>query len=136
MAAFHGINDTADNGIVKTSSATKVYVPIMGSANPAISGVSFFIDYTKGTETSITLTATMIAQKVAHATNEYQLDSSSTSTPATFYKTYTGSGKWIWAIPVPALTPADLVLTMTTSGSADSTTVVTIDAARDTVHGS
>lgn len=136
MAAFAGINSTAASGIVESVSATKVKTRIMGSENDKISGITFYVDFTLGTVTTYVLTATIINLGV-HATNEYQLDSSSSTTPAAFSKTFSATGKWVWPIAVPADKDAYVVLTATYTGSApDSTTIVGIKARRDTVHGS
>jgi len=135
MADFHGINDTANNGQVLTVSATKVKARVMNSGNPDCSGISFFIDYTKGTETSITLTATMISYKTTGTTDEYTIPLLSSGALSALTITLSATGKWVWPIAVPALAELWVVLTMSTSGSADSTTVVTITAALDTIHG-
>lgn len=137
MAAFAGINSAVDVGIVKYVSAHKVKTKIMGSGNPAISGVTFYVDFTRGgaAVTTYTLTATIINEDV-HATNEYQLDSSTSSTPATVSKTFTATGKWVWPIAMQADSKAWIVLTGTYTGSPDSTDIVLIEARRDTVHGS
>jgi hypothetical protein len=135
MAAFLGINSTADNGIVKTVSATKVKAQVMGSGNPNLCGITFYIDFTLGTVSTYVLTATVINLGV-HATNEYSLDSSSSTTPAALSKTFSASGKWVWPIALPSDKDLWVVLTATYTGSApDSTTVVSIEARRDTIHG-
>jgi hypothetical protein len=136
MAAFAGINSTADNGIVKSVSATKVKAQVMGSPNEQISGITFYIDYTNGTEDTYVLTATVINPTI-HATNEYSLDSSSSTTPAALTKTFSATGKWVWPIAIPADASLYVVLTGSYSGSApDSTTIVLVEARRDTIHGS
>lgn len=136
MAAFAGINSTAAVGIVESVSATKVKARVMGSENDKISGITFYVDYTNGTEDTYILTATVINLGV-HATNEYQLDSSSSTTPAALSKTFSATGKWAWPIALPADKDLYVVLTGSYSGTApDSTTVVLIEARRDTIHGS
>lgn len=136
MAAFAGINSAADVGIVTYVSAHKVKIKIMGSGNPAISGVTLYCDFTKGVCTTYTLTATIINEAV-HATNEYELDSSSSATPAAVSKTFSADKKLVWPIAVPCDSKAWLVITGTSSGTTpDSTDIVLIEARRDTVHGS
>lgn len=136
MAAFAGINSAANVGDVKYVSTHKVKMKIMGSGNPNIAGVVFYIDFTRGgaAVTTYTLTATVINEAV-HATNEYSLDSSSSSTPAAFSKTFSATGKWVWPIPTPLDSKAWVVLTGTYTGTPDSTDIVLIEARRDTVHG-
>ena len=137
MGVFAGVNATADNGIVKSVSATKVKTQVMGSGNQNCSGVTFFIDYTKGPESSATFTATMISPVIAHATNEYQVPLVPYGSISGLSITLTATGKWVWPVAVPALAELYIVLTLSSSGSAkDDTTVVTIDAARDTLYGS
>ncbi len=136
MAAFAGINLAANDGIVEYVSAHKVKIKIMGSGNPAICGVTAYVDFTKGVCSTYTLTATIINEAV-HATNEYQLDSSTATAPATVSKTFSATGKWVWPIALPADSKAWLVLTGTSTGTTpDSTDIVLIEARRDTVHGS
>jgi hypothetical protein len=136
MGVFAGINSTADNGIVKSVSATKVKAQIMGSPNENISGITFYVNFTLGTVTTYTLTATIINDGVS-TTNEYQLPLLNYGSISGLSIALSATGKWIWPIAIPADANVWIVLTATYSGSApDSTTVVTIDARRDTIHGS
>lgn len=136
MAAFAGINATADSGIVKSVSATKVKAQIMGNENDKISGITLYVDFTLGTVTTYVLTATIINDGVSTSA-EYQMDSSSSTAPAAYTKTFSATGKWVWPIPVPADSKAWIVITGSYTGSApDSTTVINIKARRDTVYGS
>ena len=136
MAAFGGINSTADNGIVKSVSATKIKAQVMGSENPAISGVTFYINFTLGTVTTYTLTATMINDAVS-TSNEYQLPLLNSGTISGLSITMSATGKWVWPVAVPADSKSWIVLTGSYTGSApDSTTVLTIDMRRDTPVGS
>jgi len=136
MAAFAGINSTADNGIVKSVSATKIKAQVMGSENPAISGVTFYINFTLGTVTTYTLTATMINDAVS-TSNEYQLPLLNSGTISGLSITMSATGKWVWPVAVPADSKVWIVLTGSYTGSApDSTTVLTIDMRRDTPVGS
>ncbi len=137
MAAFAGINSAADVGIVKYVSAHKVKVQVLGENNPAGSGVVLYVDFTRGgaAVTTYTLTATIINTAV-HATNEYDLDSSSSATPAAVSKTFTATKKLVWPIATPCDGSAWLVLTGTYTGTPDSTDIVLIEARRDTISGS
>jgi len=136
MAVFAGINSTANNGIVLTSSATKVKTKIMGSGNPGISGITFYVDFTLGTVTTYTLTATMINDAISTSV-EYQLPLLSSGALSGLSITLSASGKWVWPIAIPADSKGWVILTATYTGSApDSTTVVNIHARRDTVVGS
>jgi hypothetical protein len=137
MAAFAGINSAVDVGIVKYVSAHKVKVQVLGEPNQDSSGVTLYVDYTRGgaATTVYTLTATIINTGV-HATNEYQLDSSTSSTPATVKKDLAATGKWVWPIALPADGSAWLVITGTYTGTPDSTDIVLIEARRDTISGS
>jgi hypothetical protein len=136
MAAFAGINSAVDVGIVKYVSAHKVKVAVLGESNQAASGVTLYIDFTKDKVTTYVLTATIINTGV-HATNEYEMDSSSTTTPAAVSKAFSATKKLVWPIALPADGHAWLVLTGTYTGSApESTDIVLIEARRDTVSGS
>lgn len=136
MAAFSGINSAVDVGIVKYVSAHKVKLQVLGESNQAASGVTLYIDFTKDKVTTYVLTATIINIGV-HATNEYELDSSSTTTSAAVSKTFSVTKKLVWPIAFPADGQAWLVLTGTYTGSApESTDIVLIGARRDTISGS
>jgi len=135
MAVFSGINLGADDGIVEYVSAHKVKIKIMGSGNPAISGVTVYPNFTLGVCTTYTLTATIINDAVS-TTDEYELDSSSSATPAAVSKTFSATKSIVWPIAVPADSKAWLVITGTSTGTTpDSTDIMLIAARRDTVHG-
>jgi len=136
MAVFSGINLAADDGIVKYVSAHKVKMQIMGSGNPGISGVTVYVDFTRGgaAVTTYTLTATLINDAIS-TTAEYELDSSSTATPAAVQKTFSATKKLVWPIAIPADSKVWLVLTGTYTGTPDSTDIVLVSARRDTVVG-
>ena len=135
MAVFAGINSTADVGIVTSVSATKVKVRVSQSENQAISGVTFYVDFTLGTVTTYTLTATIIDTSI-HATNEYQMPLLSSGSLSALSMTLSDTGKWVWPIATPLNTTCDIVLTASSTGSAaDSTTIVLIEANRDTPTG-
>lgn len=136
MAAFNGINLGVDAGNVTYVSAHKVKIQTSVVSNPGITGVVLYIDFTRGgaAVTTYTLTATFINPTI-HATNEYDLDSSSTATPAVVSKTFTATKRLIWPIAVPSDTSVQLVLTGTYTGTPDSTDVVLVQARRDTVSG-
>lgn len=135
MAVFAGINSAADVGDVKYVSAHKVKMQVLGESNPAASGVVLYVDFTLGVCTTYTLTATIINTGV-HATDEYDLDSSSSATPAAVSKTFSASKKLVWPIALPADGSAWLVLTGTAGTTPDSTDIVLIEARRDTLSGS
>ena len=137
MADFAGINSAVGVGIVNYVSAHKVKIKIVGGAeDKSITGVTVYTDFTRGgaAVTTYTLTATIINEGV-HATNEYDLDSSSTATPAAVSKTFSATKKHVWPIAVPNDNNAWLVLTGTYTGSPDSTDIVLIEARRDTPSG-
>jgi len=136
MAVFNGINLGVNDGIVKYVSAHKVKMQVMGSGNPAISGVTLYVNFTKGVCTTYTLTATLINDAVSTSA-EYELDSSSSATPAAVSKTFSATKKLVWPIAIPADSKAWLVITGTSTGTTpDSTDIVLISARRDTVVGS
>jgi hypothetical protein len=136
MGAFAGINSAANVGIVDYVSAHKVKIRGLGKDSPASAGVTLYIDFTRGgaAVTTYTLTATVINHAV-HATNEYDLDSSSSATPAAVSKTFTATKKLVWPVALPADKNLWLVLTGTYTGTPDSTDIVLIEARRDTVDG-
>jgi hypothetical protein len=136
MAAFAGINSAVDVGIVKYVSAHKVKMQVLGESNQNASGVTLYVNVARSTCTAYILTATVINTDV-HATDEYELDSSTSTTPASVSKTFsTASRKLVWPIALPADGSAWLVLTGTYTGSApDSSDTVLIEARRDTISG-
>lgn len=136
MAVFAGINLAVDSGIVTYVSAHKVKVQFMGENNPSGAGITLYVDVARSTCTTYVLTATILNPAI-HATDEYELDSSSSTTPAAVSKTFsTASRKLVWPIAMPCDGSAWLVLTGTYTGSApDSSDVIKIKARRDTVSG-
>jgi hypothetical protein len=136
MSAFLGINSAVDVGIVTYVSAHKVKVKFMGENNPSGAGITLYVDVARSTCTTYVLTATLINDGVS-TTDEYELDSSSTTTPAAVSKTFsTASRKLVWPIALPCDANAWLVLTGTYTGSApDSSDTVKIEARRDTISG-
>jgi hypothetical protein len=119
---------------VTVLTATTAKVKIQGRTNPDAAGMNLYVKYTKDTETSVTMSYAIISDDLS-ATDVYKIPTSAASTLTQAASTLDASGYWIIPISTPVCAKCWLHITVTFSGSSSDSTVLLINAQRDTTDG-
>ena len=140
MAFTITTSTTATSSVpVTVLTATTAKVKIQGRTNKDTAGINLFVKYTKDTETSVTMSYAIVADDInaltASATDVYKVPTSVASTLTQAASTLVGSGNWIIPISTPVCTKCWLHITVSFSGSSSDSTVLLINAQRDTTDG-
>ena len=131
---------TTTNGIVTKVDGTTAKIKLLRKSNGNQSGITLFVKYTKGPETTETLAYSFMPDDInaltTATTDTYKYPSSNSGNLSQLTTTMTGTANWAIPIAVPACAKDYLYITCGYTGSAhDSTTTVLINAQRDSVDG-
>jgi hypothetical protein len=130
---------TSTGSKVSVLTATTAKVKIQGRTNKDTAGINLFVKYTKDTETSVTMSYAIVADDInaltSSSTDTYKVPTSAASTLTQASSTLVGSGNWIIPIATPVCTKCWLHITVSFSGSSSDSTVLLINAQRDTTDG-
>lgn len=130
---------TSTGSKVSVLTATTAKVKIQGRTNKDTAGINLFVKYTKDTETSVTMSYAIVADDInaltSSSTDTYKVPTSAASTLTQASSTLVGSGNWIIPISTPVCTKCWLHITVSFSGSSSDSTVLLINAQRDTTDG-
>jgi hypothetical protein len=131
---------TTTNGMVEKVDATHAKVKLMRTSNPSMAGITLYVKYTKGPETTETLSYSIVPDEINRlttvTTDIYLVPKSSSGGLTQESSVMTGTNNWVIPIAMPASAKDWIYITVGYTGSThDSTTTVLINAERDTVDG-
>jgi hypothetical protein len=140
MAFTITTSTTATSSVpVTVLTATTAKVKIQGRTNRDTAGLNLYVKYTKGSETTATLSYAILADDIntltTSTTDVYKIPTSVASTLTQAASVLSGSGNWIIPISTPVCTKCWLHITVSFSGSSNDTTAILINAQRDTTDG-